>query len=316
MRSPARNAGVRGQGQRDNSINMSCISYRVAWGCVKKTQKRYLKMVEFSIRKPAVSGQFYSGSAQKLREDIEQLIDKRVAPTEAIGCILPHAGYIYSGKVAGKTVSRLSIGDNAVLLGPNHSGYGEPFSIVTSGRWQTPLGETDINSGLAESILNKSRFLTDDTDAHTYEHSLEVELPFLQYYNPGVKIVPIVVTGAQISIYKEIGKGIALALRECKLENSTLIIASSDMTHYEPQKHAEEKDKEAIEAILELNEDKLIERVKRSNITMCGYAPVAIMLVAAKLLGAESAELISYQTSGDVTGDYGAVVGYSGIIIR
>lgn len=273
-------------------------------------------MPKISIRKPAVAGQFYSGSAEKLKEDIKKLIDREAHPTEAIGCILPHAGYIYSGRVAGRTVSCLDVKDNVVLLGPNHTGSGAPFSIITQGYWQTPLGEIDINSDLAKSILGNSTHLTADAGAHIYEHSLEVELPFLQYYNPDIKIVPIVVTEGQISIYKEIGESIAWALKESKLENSTLIIASSDMTHYEPQKEAEKKDKEAISAILELNEDKLIDRVNKFNISMCGYVPVAIMLVAAKLLGAKSAELINYQTSGDTTGDYSAVVGYAGIVIR
>jgi len=186
---------------------------------------------------------------------------------------------------------------------------------MTEGHWQTPLGKIDINSQLAKAILNKSANLTDDTHAHIYEHSLEVELPLLQYFNPNIDIVPIVVTEGQISIYKEIGQGIASALKDLKLENSTLIVASSDMTHYEPQKNAEKKDREAIEAILELDEDKLCDKIKRLNISMCGYIPTAIMLVAAKLLGAQTADLISYQTSGDVTGDYAAVVGYAGITI-
>lgn len=273
-------------------------------------------MSESLTRKPAVSGQFYSSSAQGLKGDIEKLIDKGTQPTEAIACILPHAGYSCSGRVAGKTISRLTIKENAILLGPNHTGLGAPFSIMTDGHWQTPLGETDINSGLAKSILNKTGYLTADAGAHLHEHSIEVELPFLQYYKPKIKIVPIAVTQAQISIYKEIGQGIASALKESNLEDSTLIIASSDMTHYEPQEQAERKDKQAIQAILELNEHKLLDKIAKLNISMCGYAPVVIMLIAAKALGAKSAELISYQTSGDATGDYNAVVGYAGIIIR
>ena len=273
-------------------------------------------MPESLVRKPAVSGQFYSGSAQRLKEDIEKLIGKGASPAETIACVLPHAGYIYSGSVAARTVSSLSVKDNAVLLGPNHTGFGAAFSIMTKGHWQTPLGETEINLNLANSILSKSAYLADDTRAHVYEHSLEVELPFLQYYNPDIKIVPIVATEDRVATYKEIGKSIASALKELKLENSTLIVASSDMTHYESQKHAEKNDKEAIEAILELNEDELIDKVKRLNISMCGYIPITIMLVAAKLLGAKTAELISYQTSGDVTGDYSSVVGYAGIVIR
>ena len=273
-------------------------------------------MPESLIRKPIVSGQFYSSSTNKLKEDIDKLVDKTACPKEAIACVLPHAGYAYSGRVAGKTISCLRIKDNAVLLGPNHTGCGAPFSIMTEGSWQTPLGEVDINSALAKSTLSNSEYLTEDTSAHVHEHSLEVELPFLQYYNPDIKIVPIVVAVGQLSAYKEIGEVIALAVKESKSEESTLIIASSDMTHYESQKNAEKKDKEALAAILELNEDKLFDRIQELNISMCGYIPVIIMLVAAKRLGASGAELVSYQTSGDVTGDYSAVVGYAGIIIR
>lgn len=273
-------------------------------------------MFEALVRKPAVSGQFYPGSAQGLKAEIEKLTRRKISPSQAIGCILPHAGYIYSGTVAGKTVSRLKILDNAVLLGPNHTGFGAPYSIMTQGQWQTPLGRIKISSDLAKSILNNSQYLREDKQAHTHEHSIEVELPFLQYYKPDINIVPIVVTQDNISTYEEIGRSIALTLKEFKLQDSTLIIASSDMTHYEPQKQAEKKDKEAIEAILKLDENELVNRIKNSSISMCGCAPTAIMLIAAKLLGAKTAELISYRTSGDVTGDYTNVVGYAGIIIR
>jgi AmmeMemoRadiSam system protein B len=273
-------------------------------------------MLNLEIRKPAVSGQFYSGSTARLKQDIDKLIDKGVQQIEARGCILPHAGYIYSGKVAAKTVSRLKIAENAVLIGPNHTGFGAPFSIMTEGYWQTPLGVVEINSNIAKSILNKSEHLIDDTQAHIYEHSLEVQLPFLQYYNSGIKIVPILAMEDNILTYKDIGRNIAMALKECKVENSTLIIASSDMTHYESQSQAEKKDKEAIQAILELDEDKLVDKIKKLNISMCGYIPATIMLAAVKLLGAKQAELVSYQTSGDASGDYSAVVGYAGIIIK
>ena len=273
-------------------------------------------MLDLKVRKPAVSGQFYADSARRLREDLERLVDKQAKPKEVIGCIMPHAGYAYSGRVAGKTISCVRVKDNAILLGPNHTGYGAPFSIMTEGHWLTPLGKIDINSSLAKSIFSKSTYFTDGIQAHIYEHSLEVELPFLQYYNPEIKIVPIVVTEGQPEVYKEIGKSIALALKESGLVKSSLIIASSDMTHYEPQANAEKKDKEAIGAILELNEDILIDKIKKHNISMCGYVPTVIMLVAAKLLGAKSAELINYQTSGDVTGDHSSVVGYAGMIIK
>ena len=267
------------------------------------------------IRKPAVSGQFYPGSAQRLKENIERLIDKDVKAAQAIGCMLPHAGYMYSGGVAGKTVSSVVVKDNVILIGPNHTGYGALFSIMTEGVWQTPLDNSEINSDLAKAILSESKFLSEDNLAHIGEHSLEVELPFLQYFNPKVKIVPIVASEDEISTYREIGSSLAQAIKRCKLERNTLIVASSDMTHYEDQKQAEKKDKVAIEAILQLDEGSLVNKIKGLHISMCGYIPTAIMLVAAKQLGAKEARLIAYQTSADVTGDYGAVVGYAGIIV-
>ena len=273
-------------------------------------------MSRFAVRKPAVSGQFYSNAFNSLKEDISRLTTQETRKKAVIACILPHAGYIYSGKVAGKTVSRIEIKDNVILVGPNHRGVGAAFSIMTEGVWQTPLGEIKINSDLAKSIFKKSTYFSDDQSAHIYEHSIEVELPFLQHFNPGLQIVPIVASEGPIGAYKEIGLGIASAIEESKLQRSALIVASSDMTHYEPQQEAERKDKQAIEAILALDEDALIERVKKDNISMCGYIPCFIMLVAAKALGAKSAELVEYKTSGDVTGDYSSVVGYAGIIIQ
>ncbi|MFH1678681.1 MAG: AmmeMemoRadiSam system protein B [Candidatus Omnitrophota bacterium] len=274
-------------------------------------------MADSLIRNPVVSGQFYSNSAQRLNQEIKGLLSgTKTHPEEAIGCVLPHAGYAYSGKVAAKTVACLQLKDNAVILGPNHTGSGAPFSIMTEGCWLTPIGKTKINSRLAKAILNKCEFLSDDTIAHLHEHSLEVELPLLQYFKSDIKIVPIVVSEGQISTYKDIGRSIAQALKEANLDKSTLIIASSDMTHYEPADYAQKQDNEAIAAILELDEDELVDKVKRLNISMCGYIPTAIMLTAAKILGAKSARLISYQTSGEVTGDYSAVVGYAGIVVE
>ncbi|MFH1578079.1 MAG: AmmeMemoRadiSam system protein B [Candidatus Omnitrophota bacterium] len=273
-------------------------------------------MAESLIRKPVVDGKFYSSSAARLKKDIEGFLDRRPEPLEAIGCLLPHAGYIYSGRVAGKTISRLKLKATAILLGPNHTGYGAPFSITTKGCWQTPLGTSEINTILAKGILDKSIYLSDDATAHAYEHSLEVQLPFLQYLREDIQIVPIAVTEGQIAIYRKIGESIAATLKESNTAKNALIIASSDMTHYEPQESAEKKDKAAIEAILDLDEARLINRVKALNISMCGYVPAVIMIIAAKLLGATSAELINYQTSGEISGDYQSVVGYAGIIIK
>jgi len=268
-----------------------------------------------NIRKAAVAGQFYPSSPLELKRQIASFIDEKHIKKDAIACILPHAGYMYSGGVAVDVVSRINIKDKIILLGPNHTGYGYEFSIMASGIWQTPLGDIKIDSRLADTILKHSKYLKEDSLAHTFEHSLEVELPILQYFRPDFEIVPITILSEEPDTLKEIGKEIATAIKDSRIENSTLIVASSDMTHYEPQAQAERKDKEAIDAILNLDEDKLIERIKRLNITMCGYAPVITMLSLAKGIGAKRAELIKYSTSADITGDTSSVVGYAGLTV-
>lgn len=272
-------------------------------------------MEQSKIRKPAVAGQFYPSSSQELKNKIETLIDKKAEKSDVIACMLPHAGYMYSGAVAAQTVSRINIKNKIILLGPNHTGYGRAFSIMTDGIWQTPLGEIKIDSNLAKSILSRSRYLEEDSLAHIYEHSLEVELPFLQYFKPDFEIVPIIVLSEEINILRDIGKDISYAIKDLNIRDSAMIVASSDMTHYEPQSQAAKKDKQAIQAILDLNEYELMEKVQQLSISMCGYAPVVVMLSAAKLLGAQKSSLVKYQTSGDVTGEKDSVVGYAGIII-
>jgi len=266
------------------------------------------------IRNPIVAGQFYPASASQLKEMIERLVDEKAEKQEVIGLVSPHAGYVYSGPVAGAVISRIKFKDTFIIIGPNHSGKGKPLSIMTEGTWKTPLGKVEIDSELAKQILATSSLLQEDYVAHQYEHSIEVQIPFLQYFRPDVQIVPIMLAYASGAAYKEIGKGIAKAARE--LNREVVIMASSDMTHYEPQELAEKKDTQAIDAILDLNEDELLKRVEELNISMCGYAPIASLIAAAKELGAKSAELVRYQTSGDTTGDYSAVVGYAGIIIK
>jgi AmmeMemoRadiSam system protein B/AmmeMemoRadiSam system protein A len=265
------------------------------------------------IRKPVVSGQFYPESPSQLKTSVEELIDKSVAKKEVIGLLLPHAGYIYSGSVAGAVISRTKFKDTFIIIGPNHTGMGKPMSIMTQGTWQTPLGEVQINSELAERILTTSRYLEEDHIAHQHEHSIEVQLPFLQYIKPDIKIVPIILAYSPGIIYQEIGKEIAQTIKGPNKE--AVIIASSDMTHYETQESARQKDNKAIEAILALNEDELLKRVSELNISMCGYAPTVSLISASKELGATGAELVKYQTSGDTSGDYSAVVGYAGVMI-
>lgn len=272
-------------------------------------------MEETKIRKPAVAGQFYPSSANELKKQIEWFIDKKADKVDVIACVLPHAGYIYSGKVATEVISCVNIKDRIILLGPNHTGYGANFSIMSQGAWLTPFGEVKIDEELAKQIINHVEYLQDEPLAHLYEHSLEVELPILQYFKNNFKIVPITILSDNIDMLKNMGAGIAHAIIESNIKNSVMLIASSDMTHYEPQPLAEKKDRIAIQSILKLDEDKLIKKIRELNITMCGYAPVIVMLTCAKLLGAKHAKLIKYQTSGDVTGDKTSVVGYAGITI-
>ncbi len=266
------------------------------------------------IRNPVAAGQFYPGSSAQLKEMISALVDEQAEKQEVIGLVSPHAGYIYSGPVAGAVISRIKFKETFIIIGPNHSGTGKPLSIMTEGKWKTPLGEVEIDSALGKQILATSRHLQEDAAAHQFEHSIEVQLPFLQYFKPDIRIVPIMLAYASATAFKEIGREIAKAVRELKRE--VVIMASSDMTHYEPQESAEKKDAQAIEAILDLDEDELVKRVEELNISMCGYAPTVSLISAAKELGAKTAELVKYQTSGDTTGDYSAVVGYAGIIIK
>ncbi|MAF85482.1 MAG: AMMECR1 domain-containing protein [Dehalococcoidales bacterium] len=264
-------------------------------------------------RRPVVAGQFYPASSVQLRAMIEQLVDDNVAREDVIGLVSPHAGYVYSGLVAGAVMSRIKFKNTFIIMGPNHTGMGKPLSIMTQGTWETPLGEVEIDSELGQKILATSSYLQEDSSAHQHEHSIEVQLPFLQYFRNDIKIVPIVLASSTGDIYKEVGKDIARAVKD--LNGEVVIMASSDMTHYEPQESALSKDTRAIEAMLDLNEYELLERVDELAISMCGYAPVVSLISAVKELGATGAELVKYQTSGDISGDYSSVVGYAGIIV-
>ena len=266
------------------------------------------------IRNAVAAGRFYPGSASEIREMMEMLVDKTAKKEAAIGLLMPHAGYLYSGAVAGATISRVKFKDTFIILGPSHTGVGQPFSIMTEGVWRTPLGEVEIDSALGKKLIASSDYLQQDETAHLHEHAVEVQIPFLQYFKPDIKIVPIILAYAPAETYKEIGRDIAAAIKESKGE--VVIIASGDMTHYEPQQIAEDKDNKAIEAMLKLDEDELTRRYQELDISMCAYGPAVSLISAAKELGATGAELVKYQTSGDTTGDYSSVVGYAGIIIK
>ena len=268
------------------------------------------------VRNPAVAGQFYSGSKESLLKEINGLAGRSTEKKEnAIGIVSPHAGYMYSGRVAATTLSLIKPSSNYIIMGPNHTGLGSPFSLSASDSWKTPLGEIKIARALAERILKNCPEIREDELAHIHEHSIEVQLPLLQNLQKEFMFVPLVIALADLEIYRKIGDALAKSVKELKMEKDLAVIASSDMTHYEESESAKAKDTKAIEAILNLDEKALVERIEELDISMCGFAPVAIMLVAAKKLGASRAQLVKYQTSGDTSGDYSSVVGYAGIII-
>jgi AmmeMemoRadiSam system protein B len=265
------------------------------------------------IRQPAVAGQFYSGDEKELRAELESLIPQATTREKVIGIVAPHAGYIYSGAVAGEVYGRVEIPPTVIILGPNHHGFGARAALFPDGEWLTPLGTVLINTRLAELIGKHSPLVEDDSTAHHYEHSLEVQVPFLQFIRPDATIVPLCLGFNDFASCRSLGTGIALAIREYGTD--VLIVASSDMTHYESAAAARAKDDLAIREVLGLNPEGLLNVCRTKGITMCGVIPAAVMLVAALELGASKAELVRYATSGDVTGDQRQVVAYAAFTV-
>ena len=268
------------------------------------------------LRSPAVANMFYPGDKDRLKEQLSTYIRAVPEPKSVLAAVSPHAGYIYSGGVAGAVFSQIRIPDAVVILGPNHRGMGTSVALCASGTWDMPLGSVPINEDMAESILKVSTFgvkIKDDPGAHAMEHSIEVQVPFLQFLRPEVSIVPIALSHLTYDACQEIGQALVQGIQDYGKE--VLLVASTDMTHYESQKSAKEKDKLAIDRILDLDPAGLYETVSRHGISMCGVIPTTIVLEACKVLGAGKAELVQYATSGDVTGDNAQVVGYAGFIV-
>jgi len=265
------------------------------------------------MRLPVYADQFYAGNSRALRKQVEDYLDHDAKKMRAIGCISPHAGYICSGPVAGAVLSSIESQKTYIIIGPNHTGSGMRFGLDASKSWQTPLGEVEIDSELSNAILKSSPMIKKDSACHLNEHSVEVQLPFLQILNKSFTFVPIVVSHATLDEYLGIGRALATAAKATKKDLT--IIASSDMTHYEARDVAIEKDNLAIEKILNLDISGLLENIEKHDITMCGYGPTAIMMSAALDLGAKKAKLIKYLTSGDTCGDNDSVVGYAGIVL-
>jgi AmmeMemoRadiSam system protein B len=265
------------------------------------------------IRSAAVAGQFYPAQPKALRQELDSFLTGKAKFENVIGVVSPHAGYVYSGAIAGQTISSIHIPAEVIILGPNHRGQGHPGAVYASGYWQTPLGEVAVAEGLAQSILADCPELADDSFAHTYEHSLEVQVPFLQAIREDVRIVPICLSHWSLEQLIELGSRLGRLIN--KRADKPLILASSDMSHYEPGDVARIKDHQAIDRILALDPEGLYRVVRDNRISMCGVIPTVVMLAAALVMGATSAELIRYGNSGDVTGDQSEVVGYAGLVV-
>jgi AmmeMemoRadiSam system protein B len=276
------------------------------------------------IRKPCVADAFYAGTKAELDEQIVGCFKHKFGPGQVpkpsehgprkiLGLVSPHAGYMYSGPVAANGYSRLAtdkMPEVLIILGPNHTGYGSGVSILTDGAWETPIGVTQIDASLAKQVQKASKILDIDERAHSAEHSIEVQLPFIQFLSQNAKFVPICMMMQDLQTSRDIAKSI---VEQCKGKDFA-IIASSDFTHYEPHETASRKDKMAIDAILNMDDAKLNEMGDSQRVTMCGYGPITTLIAAANLLGGITAELLQYKTSGDITGDKSAVVGYSSIL--
>jgi MEMO1 family protein len=266
------------------------------------------------IRQAAVAGKFYPAQRERLVQEVETYIDRNAKKSRVVGIVSPHAGFIYSGNVAGAVYSRIDIPDTVILIGPNHTGNGEAVAVMTEGIWCMPMGDITIDQELANAICEETVIAKQDPTAHQFEHSLETQLPFLQYLEKKFKIVPICIKRLKLSSCKELSEGIVRAV--ARLDKRALLVASSDMTHYESHDEASFKDRKAITCIENLDPLGLFETVQSEKITMCGINPVTVMLLCAKKLGATEAQLVKYMTSGEVSGNMEKVVGYAGMIIK
>ena len=269
-----------------------------------------------SVRNPAVSGRFYSADPIQLVEDIKTYTSKSSESEKesVLGIISPHAGFIYSGKVAGSVYSSIKIPETVILIGPNHTGEGPPASIMTKGCWKSPFGLIEIDEKLAQILVDSEPIFKNDTQAHIKEHSLETQIPFLQFFRKNIKIVPICLKRIGFDQCTQIGQSIAGSIK--KYDKEILIVASSDMSHFESHDKAIKKDRLAINHILDLDPKGLYSTVQEKGITMCGINPAVCMLTACANMGSKKANLIQYKTSGEVNGDMKRVVGYAGITVK
>ena len=267
------------------------------------------------LRRAAVAGRFYPSQPDRLRRDLLEHLGGPRKRLQARGVVVPHAGYLYSGGVAGAVYSGIEIPERVLILCPNHTGMGASLSIMARGEWEIPLGRVPIDEELARRLLHHCPFLTEDAEAHRFEHSLEVQLPFLLHLRPELRLVPIALGRHDFATFRRLGEGIANVLRDMP-GKPVLVVASSDMNHFEPDEVTRIKDQKAISRILTLDAPGLYEVIRRESISMCGYGPTIAMMYGTEA-SAETcrAELVRYATSGDAGGGRREVVGYAGIAI-
>jgi len=265
------------------------------------------------MREPVVAGQFYPADPAALLREIQSFLPPSETPLAAKALIAPHAGYMYSGPVAGAVYRAVRPANRVIVLGPNHTGRGVPLSLSPPGEWRTPLGAVAVDTDLNERLQKECTDLRQDRSAHAHEHSLEVQLPFLQVLAPGFRFSGICVGTTDYSALGSLGHALACVIQS--LEDPVLVVCSSDMNHYESAETASRKDRMAIEKIRQVDPRGLYQVVIDEDISMCGFAPAVSVLTACRELGATEGRLIKYANSGDVSGDYERVVGYAGLAI-
>lgn len=268
------------------------------------------------LRMPAVAGRFYPSDPAELSTLVKQYTQpqEQSVSVYAKACLVPHAGYVYSGPVAGAVFARLKLPRRIVILGVRHYPRGERAAILSRGSWRTPLGDAAIDTSLAEALRAACPQLREDHVAHSAEHSLEVQLPFLQVMEPQFSFVPIALGTVQFEELVAIGEGIGKVL--VGLDDEMLLLTSSDLNHYEDDATTRRKDHKAMECLIALDARKLYDTCRNERISMCGLGPAVAMLTALKQLGATKAEMVRYATSADASGDVSSVVGYAGMIFR
>ena len=266
------------------------------------------------LRLPAVAGRFYPADPKELTSLIRDYSqpEPRLQAISAKACLVPHAGYMYSGHVAGALFGRVALPKKIIVLGVRHYPRGEPAAILSSGAWRTPLGDAPVDEELASALRRECPLLREDSVAHITEHSLEVQVPFLQVLVPGFSFVPVALGTVQFESLVSIGEGIARVLGSSK--DNVLLLTTSDLNHYEDDATTRVKDQKAIDRLLALDARGLYDTCRNEEISMCGLGPAVVMLTALHALGAKKAELVKYATSADVSGDRSQVVGYAGMI--